>query len=243
MIKCPSCGEMLEDHAKFCINCGAQIKSAPAQKPQQEPEDEGGVFGRKPYHNSRADFVPESQKEKKPFFDYNERRMAYEKQEEEIVRANPKYTPTAAMRTLSSKLRSAGIVLVVSGILQIIYGFAALFGTIALAIILRSGSFPDALIPMIAIAVGMAVFGAFAMMAAITNLTSAGRYFRCAKKAMINPKGLSESFSINRITAMFVLNILSAGIIGIIGTVMAKSARNYASANMREIEKIEAKYQ
>ena len=137
MIKCPSCGEMLEDHAKFCINCGYQIKaeqSIPSERVRPEDEkDDGRVFAKKPYYNHRADFVGESKKEKSTFLNYSERHMAYEKQEEEIVHANPKYTPNAMMRTLSSKLRSGGVLLIIAGIFQAIYGMAAIFAAAMLA--------------------------------------------------------------------------------------------------------------
>lgn len=242
MIKCPSCGEMIEDHAKFCINCGTPIKATAAQPPQQEPEESGSVFGRKPYHNSRADFVPESQKDKKSFLDYSERRMAYEKQNEEVIEANPNYTPNAMMQNLSSKLRGGGIVLVIAGIFQALYGIAAVLAAAAMAMILRSGTQLGSPVAMIAIAVGIAIFGAIAMISSITDLTTAGKNFRCAKKALINPKGMTEYLRSGKTTSMLVLNIVSVGVVGIVGTVMTNSARSYAQENMREIEKIEAKY-
>lgn len=238
--RCPKCGYEPSNPSKFCIRCGTSMiasgnaqqtppkQAAPKQTPPQPPKQQAAPKQTPPQQHQPPKQTP-------PY--------AQSYGQTPPVNFNQNYVPNMAVHQLCSRMRTSSVLLIIAGIIQFIGGLISMivsfvcFGELG-----RVGRYysyassygyysSDYEIATAATVVAL-IAGITAMIVAIIDFIYAAKLRGNAKRIQANPSVAGIIYATNgKAVAMLILNILCGGIIGIIGSAVAITARGIVQAN------------
>ncbi len=255
MSRCPKCGYEPTKPSKFCIHCGASLVASPPpqaaaqdQPAQQQSPEQAAAQGQPAQQQSPEQAAAQNQPAQQ-YVQYNAQAQYYA--------AQPAYyQPGGALQTLCSRLKVSAILLLITGIMQAISGIILMiFGIYTLVFLgqyasyygyLYSGSYSHSADLVLAIVLSSVLLGLGLLMlvTCIFNLMCTGRTFSYCKEIQQSPVGIVAHFQHGGKTiALLVLNILTGGVIGIVGSAFALAARSHVLNNANQFAELERETQ
>lgn len=249
LTRCAKCGYEPSNPSKFCIRCGASMlasgaqqtpppkqQAAPKQTPpkQQTPPPQYTYQQTPPKQQAAQKQAPPKQQTPPPQYTY---------QQTPPVNHNPNYTPHMAVQQLCSRMRTSSVLLIIAGIIQFLYGIPCLIVGIVSAVEVGRvssyysyasyyGYYSPEYTELTVTAVILIIVGILAMIVAIINFVYAGKTRGNAKQIQYNPLQAGTLYKSNgKAIVMLILNILCGGILGIIGSAFAMTARSIVQSN------------
>lgn len=242
--RCPKCGYEPSNPSKFCIRCGASMlasgsakqtppqQSAPKQQtPPQQPKQQA----------AQKQTPPRAQQYGQPQQQTPSHAQQY--QQTPPNNYNQNFVPNMAVQQLCSRMRTSSVLLIIAGIIQFIGGLISMIVAIVclgeLGRVGRYYSYASAYgyysaeyEAATAASVVALIIGILAMIVAIINFVYAAKTRGNARQIQYNPAVAGTLYATNgKAIAMLILNILCGGILGIIGAVVAITARGIVQAN------------
>lgn len=232
LTRCAKCGYEPSSPSKFCIRCGASMLASGAQ--QTPPPKQQAAPKQTPPKQQVPPQQPKQQTPPPPQYTY---------QQTPPVNHNVNYTPHMAVQQLCSRIRTSSVLLIIAGIVQFLCGIPCLIvGIVSAAEVGRVSSYysyasyygyySSEYTELTVASVILIIGGILAMIIAVIDFVYAVKIRGNAKQIQHNSLLAGTLYKSNaKAIVMLILNILCGGILGIIGSAFAITARSIVQSN------------